>query len=93
MREPERKADERGCFADALSRLAGAWLGALALWTTYVSGLLHGVQQQTVLVRAAVVGVIFFIAGRILGWFLGRSFIPRPARERAAPASDVETAP
>lgn len=56
----------------SLSQLVGVHVAALALATTYVVGTLSGVTMLTALLRALVVGLVFFILGRVGGFLLGR---------------------
>jgi len=58
----------------AASRLLGSWFGMFALAATYLSGVLSGATAPTALMRGAVAWAACTLLGRILGWFVGRSF-------------------
>ena len=58
----------------AASRLLGSWFGMFALALTYLSGVLSGTTAPTALMRAAIAWAAFATLGRVIGWFVGRSF-------------------
>lgn len=84
MSAQTRKRFQPDLFASALARLAGAYLGLLALAVTYLIGLLYEVSHPTALLRAAVTALVFAGLGRGLGWVTGRSLARTLQRERLA---------
>ncbi len=91
MTEQERKVNRPVSFPAAMAKLVGAHLGILALWITYFTGVLNGVRQSTSLFRAVVAGVIFYVSGRILGWYLGRWLEGTLAEAHVAETADAES--
>ncbi len=72
----------------AASRLLGSWFGMFALAATYLSGVLSGTTAPTALLRGAMAWAVFTLLGRVLGWFVGRSFA---ASLRADSSDKAET--
>jgi len=75
----------------ATSCLLGAWLGLLALATTYLAGVLSGISAPTALIRATIAWAVAWAIGRTVGWYAGSLMETSLRAEEPTPAPEPMT--